>query len=114
MKMMDCYLVEVGVLLDKEDAEFECYNHVYDKKHGYYDEGQYYEKDIEKAKDYVSDYVKDGVEKTYGIISKTTMPDDIKLSEADVEDEKYEVKDIVFSLVKEDGKLKENFVENET
>lgn len=110
-KMINCYLVEVGVLLGEEDAEFEFYNHVYDKKHGYYDEGQYYVKDLDQAKKEVLDYINDGVEKTYGIILNTVMPEDVDLSEADVEDEKYELEDIVFSAVKENGKIREDFVE---
>lgn len=113
MSMMQCYLVEVGVLLTKEDKEFECYNHVYDKKHGYFDEGQHYVKNLEDAKKEVLDYVTDGVERTYGIISNTVMPEDIDLEEACVEDESYLVDSIVFSAVKEDGQVKENFVKKE-
>ena len=34
----EIYLVEHGVLLSKDDREYECYSQVYDKKNGYYDE----------------------------------------------------------------------------
>ena len=39
------YLTEVGILLERRNPEFERYNKVYDRKHGYYDENQYLKKD---------------------------------------------------------------------
>ena len=48
--MRECYMLEVGVLLKKEDEEFEKYSQVYDKKHGYYDEYQEYVLKLENAK----------------------------------------------------------------
>ena len=35
---MKVFLVEVGILLDETDKEFDAYSTVYDKKHGYFDE----------------------------------------------------------------------------
>lgn len=41
---MRVYLIDEGILLTENDKEFESYATVYDKKYGYYDEGQYYVK----------------------------------------------------------------------
>ena len=50
---MRAYLIDEGILLTEEDEEFESYATVYNKKYGYYDEGQYYVKDEQRA---IEDY----------------------------------------------------------
>lgn len=37
---MQAYLVDLGILLDKTDKEFEYYSCVYDHQYGYYDLNQ--------------------------------------------------------------------------
>lgn len=64
------YKVEVGVLLDKDNTDYECYNSVYDKKNAYYDENVVFELDYMRALEYAKYYVDNGVNGTYAIISK--------------------------------------------
>ena len=64
------YKVEVGVLLREGEGEYDCYNGVYDRKYGYYDENVAFFLDYDGALNYVKNYVDDGVNGTYGIISK--------------------------------------------
>ena len=103
------YLVDIGVLLENKDhPEYQSYANVYDKKHGYYDEDQYYEPNLQDAIEMVTKYVKNGVENTYGVISKTQIGDtltDDEIREANVESETYEKTDVVFSMAKQNGKI---------
>lgn len=66
------YKIEVGVLWtkDEEHGDYDCYNNVYDKQYGYYDENVAFELDYNKALDYAKYYVENGVNGTYAIISK--------------------------------------------
>ena len=66
------YKIEVGVLWtkDEEHEDYDCYNNVYDKQYGYYDENVAFELDYNKALDYAKYYVENGVNGTYAIISK--------------------------------------------
>jgi len=64
------YKVEVGVLLNKDNSDFECYNNVYDKLNAYYDENVSFELDYNMALEYAKSYVDKGVNGTYAIISK--------------------------------------------
>lgn len=47
--MSNAYLVDVGVVVDKDEYPA-CYSNVYDKARGYYDEDRYLVDDLEKAK----------------------------------------------------------------
>ena len=47
--MSNAYLVDVGVVVDKDEYPT-CYSNVYDKARGYYDEDRYLVDDLEKAK----------------------------------------------------------------
>lgn len=107
---MKVYLVDVGVLLSKEHEEFEKYAIVYDKRYGYYDEDQFYTRTKEEAIEYVKKYVEEGVDLTYGIISNATLPDDYDFENDSFGPEKYELSDVIYSIAKFDGKIKENFV----
>ena len=64
------YQIEVGVFLDKDNAEYDCYNEVYDKKHSYYDENVVFTLDYMQAVEYAKNYVNNGVNGTYAIVSK--------------------------------------------
>lgn len=109
---MKAYLLDEGILLTEKDAEFEHYNIVYDHKYGYYDEGQCYVATMEDAINQAMQYVKEGVEKTYAVVSNTTLDDDIDINDDElcVEDEEYIVDNIVYSVAKINGKIVENFI----
>lgn len=114
---MRAYLVDVGVLLFKGDPQFENYSVVYNKNYGYYDEGQHYVGTLEEAIEEVKSYVKNGVEHTYGIVSNTTLDDDLgveDLDEIDVECEEYILDNVVYSVAKFDGELVEDFLEEKS
>ena len=66
------YKIEVGVLLakDEEHEDYDCYNNVYDKQYGYYDENVVFELDYMQAVEYAKNYVNNGVNGTYAIVSK--------------------------------------------
>lgn len=68
--VLNVYKVEVGVFLDKDNDEYEEYKNVYDKKHSYYEENSVLFLDYNKAVDYAKNYVDNGVNGTYAIISK--------------------------------------------
>ncbi|MEE3344405.1 MAG: hypothetical protein VZS44_09965 [Bacilli bacterium] len=109
------YLVDVGILLTSDNEEFESYNVAYDHKYGYYDENQFYMVDKNKAIDFVNNYVNDGIDMTYGIISKTELPyeitdEEIDDGEVNVEGETYELNDVIYSTAKLNGKIEDNFI----
>lgn len=98
--MRKVYLIEVGVLLTKNDPEYDFYSNVYDKKHAFYDENQYYVDSLDQAKHGAKEYVEQGVDDTYAIISSSALPDDIDVADAITENESYSIKDVVYSLKK--------------
>lgn len=72
--MSNAYLVDVGVVVDKNEYPA-CYSNVYDETRGYYDEDRYLVDDLEKAKKEALQYVADGVDKTYAIITNQGQRD---------------------------------------
>ena len=66
----ELFFVEVGVILDKENEEFDCYTirDFYDDEFAFYDENRLTFLDYEHAKKYADDYVNRGVNRTYAII----------------------------------------------
>ena len=112
-EIMEAYLVEVGVLLTKEDEDYDAYCGVYDLKYGYYDENQFYMKEKEKAIKYAKKYAKKGIDRTYGIVSITSLPDDFDFEKEIVEGESYNLKDVVFSNVKIGDEILEDFLVND-
>ena len=108
------FLLDCGVLLDENDAEFENYNMVYDKKHGYYDEEQSYIASKGDAIAYAQQYVTDGGDGTYAVVSETWLSKDCEPTETPVEGEVYLAQDIVYSVKNVGGKLIENFVEGQS
>lgn len=78
------YCVEVGVVLDKNDCEFDCYTigDFFDDCYGFYDENRVLTFDYQHAIDYAKDYVKNGVINTYAIIHSDIFNFDKK----DIED----------------------------
>lgn len=107
---MRAYLLDEGILLSENDDEFEDYATVYDKKYGYYDEGQCYIKSETEAIENARAYVEAGVDNTYTIVSKTWLPNDFDFDEGCVEDETYNVEDVIYSVAKINGEIIENFL----
>lgn len=108
---MKVFLLDEGVLLSSESDYFDCYNMVYDKKWGYHDEGQCYIKDKETAINDAINYVEKGVEKTYAVITSTIIDDSADLDDCPVEDEDYDVNDIIFSVAKINGEIVFGFID---
>lgn len=105
------YLIDVGILLDSSDKEVDAYNTVYDKKHGYYDENQYYKAYLQQAIREANAYVNAGVDQTYAVVSKTMVPDYSKLEDTPVEGESYNLENVVYSVAKLNGKVVPNFIQ---
>ena len=109
---MKVYLCDTGILLSPEDPEFKIYANVYDKKHGFYDEDMTCFPDIKKAITYAKEYVKNGVDNTYAVVSEQdntsgeTLADFIE--KFDVDEFDYDIENVVFSARKTDGKIEEN------
>lgn len=105
------YLIDVGILLDPSDKEIDAYNTVYDKKHGYYDENQYYKANLQQAIREANDYVNAGVDQTYAIVSETMVPNYSKLTDTPVENESYNIENVVYSVAKLNGQVVPNFIQ---
>jgi hypothetical protein len=104
---------DVGVLLTSDDEEFEYYSQVYDHKYGYYDENQiaYKEADTDEAIEYAKQYVADGVDMTYAVITNQgqchyTEPFD----DGNIGGFTYSYEDVIYSVAKINGKIVENFI----
>ena len=110
---MRAYLLDEGILLTEKDAEFESYNTVYDKKYGYYDEGQCYIAAEDEAIKQAKQYVTEGIENTYAVVSNTTLDDDVDINDEElcVDYEEYITDNIVYSVAKIDGIIVENFIQ---
>lgn len=86
---------------------------MYDKKYGYYDEGQCYIATEDEAIKQAKQYVIDGVENTYAVVSNTTLDDCVDFDDENlcVDCEEYITDNIVYSVAKIDGKIVENFIQ---
>ena len=69
------FRLEVGVLLKKNDPEYKDYNCVYTKRHGFFDENQSIYLDYAEAKKEADEYIKNGVNGTYAVISSDGLYD---------------------------------------
>lgn len=121
------YGYEMGVLLEKSDEEFDFYsqnNKVLD--YGFYNEdnGFFLEKDYQENLKYIRNYVEDGVNGTYGIISfqrrieiGSEEYDDILKGEYSIDNMKFDffkdLASIEYSICKKDNKIIEYFLEDE-
>lgn len=110
---MRAYLIDEGILLSEDDKEFKDYATVYDKKYGYYDEGQYYKKEKKEAIEDAKAYVEAGVENTYAIVSNTTLDDDVEFDDEELTvdcEEEYILDNVVYSVAKINGEIIEHFL----
>lgn len=112
--MIETYVIDEGILLTKVDCDYKNYNTVYDKKYGYCDVAQYYvpTKDIEleRVLSDAEDFVLEGNNKAYAIVSKIDLPDDFDFEDGIVHDDMFTIKNIIYSAVKVDGELVEDFL----
>ena len=106
---MQAYLVDVGILLDKTDKEFDFYSCVYDHKYGYYDTNQYYVPTLEQAKKEAQKYVEQ-TSNSYGVISVAELEDDFDFEDCHNIQEYYLIEDVEYSICNLDEKVKENFI----
>ena len=104
------YLIDCGILLNKNDREYSFYNGVYDKKHAYYDYEQYYIDELDDAITEARKYVLNGCERTYAIVSIAYLPIDVDTQDAYVEEENYRAFNVEFSIARLEGNIIENFV----
>lgn len=116
---MKAYLVDIGRLIKPGEKEFEQYSIVYDKKYGYYDENQYYTKDLYQAMKKVMNYLDS--HRKYGIVTEQELPDSVlqdegvnSLVEVPVQNCDYRIESIVFSAANRNGQIYQNFVINPT
>ena len=108
--------LDVGVLLTQDEKLFDFYSHVYDHKYGYYDEYQrgYKEKDLAEAIKYAREYVADGVDMTYAVITNQGQINyNNEFDEDNIEGFTYDAKDVIFSVAKINGEIIENFIKEE-
>lgn len=109
MNLYKIYHVEVGVLLDKDDPEFNSYNMVWDHKNGYYNEDNCFYINYEKANEYLKYYISNGGANTYGIIAAVYVNKDVyecvaKENEVDLGDKIfYEAKSVIYSEYKDNN-----------
>lgn len=87
------------------------YAYAYDNQYGYYDEDQFYVESKEDAIKQAKEYVEDGTENTYAIVSDSYVSDDNDLTI--LEDESYLPEDVIYSVAKINGNIVENFVKSD-
>lgn len=126
---VEVYLVEHGMLLSKEDREYECYSKVYDKQHSFYDFYQEYDcYELETIKQNALLYLENTTEKNlYYIITEQGKLKNYYISKDITEETEwgeikqdlndcweqpdYSVESIVWSVYKdENGIIHENFI----
>jgi hypothetical protein len=110
----ELFRLEVGVLLDENHPEFDIYNGVYTREHGFYDEDVTICFNYEEAKKHGDDYIRASVDKTYAVIIK----DILNITEAErreimsvhsfdrINDFSYAEKDMVYFAYKENEIIK--------
>ena len=115
----EAYQFEVGVLLDKDDPEYECYNEVWDYKNGYYNENWGFTKKYDEALEFIDNYVKNGNNNTYGIISFIKVTEEefnsIYNGSSEIIDMDYDLGNVICSKYKnKDNEIIENFIDKNT
>lgn len=106
--------LDVGMLLTPDDKWFGCYRAYGNDKYGFHDDNQiaYKLEEKEKAVSYGKQYVINGTDGTYAVLTdqgEYLNGDDGEFDDGCVEGFTYEKKDIIFSIAKINGKIVENF-----
>lgn len=106
--------LEVGILLtDKSNKEYDFYSKVYGGKYGFYNENNiaYREADVKEAIEYAKEYVKNGVDMTYAILTNQGLCEyDEPFDDGATENFTYEYSDIEYSIAKINGTIVEGFI----
>ena len=107
---MDLICLEMGILLSKNHPDFDIFK-AYDYNYGYsYTDSIAYEKtEKEKAINFAKEYVKTGEDKSYAIITNQNSLKNINDPKI-VDDFIYDIKNIIYSITKINGKIFENFI----
>lgn len=110
--------LDVGVLLYPTDTYFEAYSAYESKKYGFQDENQiaYMKKDMQEAISYGRNYVLNGKEETYAVLTnqgECENGNDGDFDDGCVEGFEYQLKDVIYSIAKIDGKIIENFLQED-
>ena len=111
---MKVYLADFGVLIPLDYDCDGCYSCVYDKKHGYYDEYQEYSASLDEAIKAARDYVTNGVNNTYAVISESSNNfEDMSVAEIEespIQNESYSLSGVVYSIAKINNEIEESFI----
>lgn len=116
---MIVYLYETGVLLPKDDPEYENYNMAYGGKFGFYDTDQYYVESVSECVDIAMRQIQSGelCQNGYIVVSETVVDDSrlaySKLQELPIENETYDPENIKKSWLMRNGVLIEDFTGRE-
>lgn len=106
-------LLDVGVLLTKDNEEFDFYSSVYDHEYGYYDENQiaYKGEDLIEAIKYARQYVNAGVDMTYAVITNQGVVNyDEPWDDGNIQGFAYNHEDVIFSVAKINDEIVEDFM----
>lgn len=106
--------LDVGMLLTPDDKWFGCYRAYGNDKYGFHNDNQiaYKLEEKEKAVSYGKQYVINGADGTYAVLTdqgECLNGDDGEFDDGCVEGFTYNKKDIIFSIAKINGKIVENF-----
>jgi len=110
----ELYRVETGILLDKKDPDFECYNKVYTKEHGFYDECVTILFDYKNAREYADTVIKESNDTTYAVITSDIFnitEEQVKEIETEgvfkgIQEFGFEKSDMIYFAYKEKKKIK--------
>ncbi len=110
------YPVEVGVLLDKNNEEYEDYSEVFGGNHAFYNENTAVFLTSKEREEWARNYLQNGVERTYAVFLKSKR---VYLSDADEHEVDqyhwadkldtdmfgFELEDVKNALQKKDGAI---------
>lgn len=117
MRKFKIFQVEVGVLLNRKNPEYECYNSVWDNNNGYYNEDFFCSVNEKEAKAFLDKYLKSGTINTYGILVKNFVGEEEFKEIASGEDDgfdymNYSINNIIYSAYKNDNnEIITNFID---
>lgn len=115
--MKKIYQIEVGIILTPDYEEYNSYNNVYNKDYSYYNENIWFCSSKKEAIKTAKEYVKNGVENTYAIISDVGKCDnDYSIDESGniVDSEgydynsdfaSYQLEDVIDAYIKVENRL---------
>lgn len=107
--------LDVGTLLSPDEIYFSCYRAYDNDDLGFHDDNQiaYKEEDKDKAIAYGKKYVENGHEGTYAVLTNQgdcLNGDDGEFDDGMIEGFEYNLKDVIYSVAKINGKIVENFL----